>query len=137
MEFFILDPVTILSLPYQELAIFFFLHIFITISIGFIIIPQLHEYFHYRKAIKLGYEVTNFKFWKHEIEVEPNTKEDALSMAYAPYIPLITLSIILMISGILLSTLGLMLGGACGLLTHMSHFVVEKRETLEEIKDLP
>jgi len=95
------------------------LAIIIALAIGF-----THEGLHYWQAVKLGYKP---KWYRTAIMmgfiITHHTKrnvwmEHKKKIARAPYVVLVPISLLLLISGFFMNQLGIMIGGVAGLLLH-------------------
>lgn len=104
--------------------------IIIVLSIGF-----THEALHYMQAIKLGYQPkwyrTTFKMG-FEIGHHSNRvkwMKDKKKIGRAPYIYLVPLSIIILIVGLLIDSLGLTIAGVGSLIMHAISYPSEGKES--------
>jgi len=103
--------------------------IIIALTIGF-----THEGLHYRQAVKLGYKP---KWYRTKIMmgfvISHHTKRDVWmvhkkKIARAPYIVLVPVSLVILLAGWYIGSLGVMIGGIAGLLLHGVSWPMEGKD---------
>jgi len=105
------------------------LAITIALAIGF-----THEGLHYRQAVKLGYKP---KWYREKITmgfiISHHTKRSVWlghkkKIARAPYVVLVPVSVVILLLGLYMSSLGLTIGGVAGLLLHGISWPMEGKD---------